>query len=55
MVDGGGKSAIIFEHMLACCIAVSIEVEYPPETSVPRPTWIIEVKLNVDRIGLYEL
>lgn len=27
-----------FEAMLACWIAASMESEYPPDTSVPKPT-----------------
>jgi hypothetical protein len=28
----------IFDAMEACCIALRMEGENPPETSVPRPT-----------------
>jgi len=28
-----------FDAMEACCIAVRMEGEKPPETSVPRPTY----------------
>lgn len=33
-----GVKVLTLEAMLACCIAVRIEGEKPPETSVPNPT-----------------
>lgn len=32
-------TAMTFDAMLACCTAVKMEGEKPPETSVPKPTY----------------